>query len=432
MKTLIKNCSIISENTSEKIDENLIQDIYIVDGIIEDIGVNLQVSASEIIDLKGGIVMSGMIDLRCNICDPGFETVEDIESVSASALKGGFTSITCEPNTDPIIDNKTVVQYIVSKATTKSVVNIYPYGSMSIGCQGTELSEIGGMVQAGIIGISNGNTSIENAMFLRQVMLYSKLFNLPVVTHCEDKKLSGNGVMNAGYTATHLGLTGMLPEAEEIIVARNIILAEKTGAKLHITHVSTRGSVQLIREAKTRGIKVTADTNPQYFILTEEAVGDYNPLMKVNPPLRTKDDINGVLEGIIDGTIDAIASGHSPSAYRDKDLIFDHAVYGISALETLFPLCYTHLVQTNRISMKKLMELTSFVPSKILNLKNKGVIAKGKDADFIVIDLENSYEIDPKKFASKAKYSPFAGEKVTGKILHGMVGGKFFSDLSTR
>lgn len=428
-KILFKNCSIISEN----IDKNVLQDIQVVDGIIENIAQNISEDDSYVVDVNGGIVISGMIDLYCNICDPGFENVEDIKSVSESALQGGFTSITCLPNTNPVIDNKTVVQYIVSKAATQSVVNIYPYGSTSIECKGDELAEIGGMREAGIIGLSSGELNLENALFLRNVMMYSKMFDLPIITHCEHKALSGNGVMNAGYTASNLGLIGMLPEAEDIMVARNIILAESTGVRLHIPHVSTKGAVQLIREAKARGVKVTADTSPQYFVLTEEAVGDYNPVMKVNPPLRRAEDIEKVLEGIIDGTIDAISSSHSPTSNRDKNMIFDHAVYGISSLETVLPISYKYLVENGKISIEKFVELISFTPAKILGLDSKkGSIAKGKDADFIVVDFENEYKIDPLKFASKAKYSPFADELVKGSVVHSLVGNNLFFDINKR
>lgn len=433
MKILFKNCKIINGESAPKFENKPLQDIYIVNGIIDDIGTNLEILDVQTIDLEGMIVISGMVDLECNICDPGFENVEDIKSVSYSALKGGFTSITSQPDTNPVVDNKTVVQYIVSKASTQSYVNIFPYGSMSLGCSGTEISEIGGMVQAGIIAISNGRNSIENASLLRNIMLYSKMFNLPVITHCEDKSLSGDGVMNAGYTATYLGLKGMLPDAEKIVVSRNIILAESTGAKLHIPHVSTRGSVQLIREAKARGISITADTNPQYFLLTEEAVGDfYDSLMKMNPPLRSQDDMQAVLEGIVDGTIDAISSGHSPTPFRDKDLIFDSAVYGVSGLETVFSLCYTHLVDSGLITFERFIELTAIAPAKILNLKNKGFIAKGRDADLIMVDLKSEYKIEPANFSSKAKHSPFTNEYVKGKVVHSFVGDRFFPNINTR
>ena len=420
MKTLLKNCYIISPN----IDKTVLQDIYVEKGIIEEIGLDLEKPDARILDMRGSMILPGFIDMHCNICDPGFENIEDIETVSQSALRGGFTTITCQPNTNPAIDNKTVVEYIVSKSKYKSIVNIYPYGSMSIGCDGEEMAEIGEMVEAGIVAISDGDKSIDQAYFLRNVMLYAKMFDLPVITHCEDKGLCGKGVMNAGAVATSLGLLGMPREAEEVIVGRNILLAETTGAKLHIAHVSTKGSVQLIREAKNRGVKLTAETCPHYFLLTDEAVGEYNTLMKFNPPLRNQEDVEGLLKGIADGTIDVISTGHSPSAQRDKETLFDYAVFGISSLETLFPLCHTHLVEKDIISLERLVEMVSTAPAKILKLENKGIIEKGKDADLVTVDLKETFIIDPSHFASKAKFSPFTNEEVKGKIIEGMVGGK--------
>ncbi len=423
MKIIYKNCSIISPN----IDATVLQNLYVENGVIKDIGVNLDVESAKAIEVDGNLLLPGMIDLHCNICDPGFENIENIDSVSQAALRGGFTSITSQPNTNPVVDNKTVVEYIVSKSKHSSMVRIYPYGSMSIGCKGVEMGEIGEMFSAGITAISDGDQSIENANLLRNIMLYAKMFDLPVITHCEDRNLSGKGVINAGYMATKLGLAGMPRSAEETIVARNVVLAQETGARLHISHVSTRATVQIIREAKRRGMNITAETSPHYFLLTEDAVGEYNTLMKVNPPLRTQDDVEAILEGLADGTIDVISSSHSPSSYRDKDMIFDHAVYGISSLETLFPLCYTHLVKKDIISLQRLVELTSTVPARILKLQDKGTIYKGKDADFIIVNTKSEYKIDPMQFASKAKFSPFANEKVFGKVVIGVVDGKFHS-----
>ncbi|MGN0134694.1 MAG: dihydroorotase, partial [Anaerotignum sp.] len=306
-------------------------------------------------------------------------------------------------------------------------VNIHPYGSMSIGCEGKEMAEIGEMYDAGIVGISDGDEFTDSAAFLRNVMVYTKMFDLPVITHCEDRWLSGVGVMNEGYTAACLGLTGMPREAEEVIVARNLILAERTGARLHLAHISTKGSVQLIREAKGRGVPVTCETCPHYFILTEEAIGDYDTLAKVNPPLRTKEDVDAILEGIADGTIDVIASGHSPTNMTEKEREFDTAAYGISSLETAFALSYTHLVQTGIITLEKLIHMMSVKPAEILKLYNKGMILEGKDADIIVVDFQETHRIDPIHFASKAKFSPFAEEEVRGKVLYTMVGGKLLN-----
>lgn len=414
---------------AEQIDPNSpkkIQDIFVEDGVIKEIGENLEYEDVEMVQLQGKMVLSGMIDMHCNICDPGFEHIENIESASESALRGGFTSITCEPNTNPVIDNKTVVEYIVSKSKSKAKVNIFPYGSMSVGCKGEEMGEIGDMAEAGIVAISDGDQIVEQASFLRNVMLYTKMFDLPIITHCEDKALSGVGVMNAGFYATSLGLIGIPHESEEITVARNILLAEATGAKLHISHVTTKLSVQLIREAKQRGMKnLTAETSPHYFLLTEEDIEIYNTLMKVRPPLRTQSDIEAILEGIADGTIDVIASSHSPFSMRDKDKLFPEAINGISSFETLFCLCYTYLVEKGIISLERLMEMTSKNPAHILNLHKKGEIAVGNDADFIVVDLEQSFSIEQSQFLSRAKFSPFQGYEVKGRVIASVVAGAF-------
>lgn len=423
MKTVLKNCRL----TGGDYEKDALRDIYVENGVIEEIGCGLDVEGAKVLDVGGHMVLPGLIDMHCNICDPGQEYIEDIETVSRAALRGGFTTITCEPNTRPAIDNKTVVEYIVSKSREKSLVNIYPYGSMSIGCEGREMAEIGEMYDAGIVGISDGDEFTDSAAFLRNVMLYSKLFDLPIITHCEDRTLSAKGVMNEGYTAACLGLAGMPREAEEVIVARNLILAEHTGVHLHLAHISTKGSVQLIREAKRRGVRVTCETCPQYFILTEEAIGDYDTRAKVNPPLRTAEDGYAVLEGIMDGTIDVIASGHSPTNMTEKEREFDTAAYGISSLETTFALSYTYLVEKGYISMERLIRMLAAKPAEILKLYNKGALAKGMDADIIVVDLLETHPIDPGHFASKARFSPFAEREVRGRVLYTMVGGKLLT-----
>ncbi len=420
MKSLIKNGKVVAPGY----DSESCLDIYIENGRIAKIGTNLEVEDARVVDAKGNYVLPGLIDMHCNICDPGYEYIEDIETASRSAIRGGFTTITCEPNTKPVIDNKTVVEYIVSKCEEYALVNIYPYGSMSIGCMGKDMAEIGEMHKAGIVGISDGNHSVENANFLRNIFRYSMMFDMPVITHCEDKSLSGKGVMNSGYTSSSLGLWGMPREAEEVIVARNIILAEAAGSRLHIAHVSTKGSVQLIREAKGRGAKVTCETCPHYFMLTEEAVGNYNTFAKVNPPLRTDEDVKAIIAGLADGTIDVIASGHSPTKLTDKNKEFDNAAYGISSFETTFPLSYTGLVESGVMPLSRLMEYMAKKPAEILGLKTKGVIAEGKDADLIIVNTEEKYKINPLQFASKAKFSPFERTEVKGKVLYTVVGGR--------
>ncbi len=423
MKTILKNCRLLG--TSH--DKEMLHDIYVKDGVIEKIGLDIEEEGAKVLNVGGHMVLPGLIDMHCNICDPGHEYIEDIETVSRAALRGGFTTITCEPNTSPAIDNKTVVEYIVSKSKEKSMVNIYPYGSMSIGCAGEEMAEIGEMFDAGIVGISDGDEFTDSAAFLRNVMVYSKMFDLPITTHCEDRSLSARGVMNEGYAAACLGLAGMPREAEEVIVARNLNLAERTGARLHIAHVSTKGTVQLIREAKGRGVQVTCETCPHYFILTEDAIGEYDTFAKVNPPLRTREDVYAIIEGIEDGTIDVIASGHSPTNRTEKEKEFDQAAYGISSIETAFALSYTHLVEAGYITVEKLVEMLSKKPAEILKLYNKGLVAEGMDADIIVADFMETHRIDPEHFASKAKFSPFAEQEVRGKVLYTMVGGKLLT-----
>ncbi len=418
-KTILKHCKLLG--FAEQMD------ILIIGGLIEEIAQNIEQEGAKIIDVAGNWVFSGLIDMHCNICEPGFENIENIETVSRSAARGGFTSITCEPNTQPVVDNKTVVEYIISKSKEQSSVNIYPYGSMSMGCEGKAIAEIGEMYEAGVVGISDGDQSVNDAALMRNVMRYTKMFDLPVITHCEDSSLSKNGVMHEGYTASCLGLRGIPREAEEIQVGRNILLAKNTGVKLHIAHVSTVGTVRMIREAKKNGIALTCETCPHYFTLTETAVEDYNTYAKVNPPLRTEDDVRAILSGIQDGTIDVIASGHSPVSQTEKQKEFDHAAYGISALETAFALSYTALVEGGYISLERLIALMSKNPAEILKLTQKGEIAVGKDADLIVVETEETYPIEPKLFASKAKFSPFAGQEVKGRIRCTIVGGKIIS-----
>ncbi|NLK37556.1 MAG: dihydroorotase [Epulopiscium sp.] len=420
MKTLIQNAKILFSGYEKE----EAYDILIEDSTIAKIGKNLDTQGVQLLDANRNYVLPGFIDMHCDICDPGFEYIEDIETASQSAVRGGFTSITCQPNTNPVIDNKTVVEYVVSKGIDYSCVNIYPYGSMSIGCKGKDMAEIGEMNRAGIIGVSDGDEYVESAAFLRNILRYSRMFDMPVITHCEDKSLSGRGVMNDGFTASSLGLFGMPKEAEEVIVARNIILAEATGGRLHIAHVSTKGSVELIRSAKSKGVNITCETCPHYFLLTEEAVGNYNTLVKVNPPLRTQEDVNAIIEGIADGTIDVIASGHRPTNYSDKYTEFDNAAYGISSFETTFALSYTNLVETGIISIETLVEKLSLRPAQILGLKKKGVLAEGMDGDLIIVDTAQSYAIDANQFASKAKFSPFQGTVVKGRVLHAVVGGR--------
>jgi len=420
VKLLIKNGKVISEGFSY----DQLANILIEDSIIKAVGYDLADSEAEILDVDGAYVFPGFTDMHCCICDPGHESIEDIETASISAARGGFTTITAQPYTKPAVDNKTVVEYIITKSREYSKVNIYPYGSMTLGCKGEQISEIGEMIHAGIVGIADGDLTVEDTALMRNIFIYSKMFNMPVITHCEDRALSGNGVLNEGRISTLLGLMGMPREAEDVIVSRNIILAENVGAKLHIAHVSTEGAVRIIREAKARGVNVTCDTCPHYFTLTEDSAMQYNTFAKVIPPLRTKSDIDAVIAGIKDGTIDVISSGHAPTRIEYKQREFDTAEYGISSFETAFALSWTSLVETGYITPGELIKKLSLNPDVILGFECKGKIKAGYDADLTIARCNENYIIDASKFYSKAKFTPVNGMSVKGKILHTIVGGK--------
>lgn len=420
MKLLIKNGRVISEDISE----DRLADILIEDKIIKAVGYDLVDEDAEVLNINGAYVFPGFTDMHCGICDPGYESIEDIKTASLSAAKGGFTTITAQPDTMPAVDNKTVVEYIITKSREYSNINVYPYGSMTLGCKGEQISEIGEMVHAGIIGIADGDLTVEDTALMRNIFIYSKMFNMPVITHCEDRSLSGKGVMNEGRVSTLLGLMGIPREAEDVIVSRNIILAENVGARLHIAHVSTGGAVRIIREAKARGVNVTCDTCPHYFTLTEESAMQYDTFAKVIPPLRTKSDIDAIIDGIKDGTIDVISSGHSPTRIEHKQSEFDMAAYGISSFETAFALSWTNLVETGIIPKLELIKKLSSNPDRILGFETKGRIKAGYDADLTIAECENEYVIDASKFLSKAKFTPVNGMSVKGKILYTIVGGK--------
>ena len=419
MALLIKNARIVSEYYD--INESL--DVYIVKGMIKKIGQNLQYDC-KIIDADNMLLMPGLIDMSCKICEAGYENKNNIITVSQSAAAGGFTSITTSPNTQPIIDNKTVVEYVYSKATEHSKVNVYPFGSVTKGCKGEEISEIGQMISKGVLGVSDGGKSICNAMLLKNIMLYLNMFDVPLITHCMDEDLSDGGVVNSGYMSTKLGLKGSPSVAEEIVVARNLVMATHLENKLHIAHVTTEGSVQHIRNAKQYRNKITSATCPHYFTLTEKEVDGYNTFAKVSPPLRTDKDIKAIIDGLRDGTIDVIATGHTPATYDTKNAEFDKATNGIPSLETALMVTYTALVKNDSFTPLDIAEKMSANPAKILGLKTKGIIKEGMDADLIIVDDKNEYAVEASEFYSKAKYSPYDGMSFYGKCVKTICGGE--------
>jgi len=422
MKILIKNGKIVSN----EFDGDINSDIYIKDGVIEEIAPDIQAEDAEVIDAENNLVMPGCIDMYSKICESGYENKENIITISKSATSGGFTSIISAPNSLPVIDNKTVVEYVYTKTREQAKVNIFPYGSMTKGCEGKEVAGIGEMIKAGAIGLSDGGHTILDAELIRNIFLYSKMLRIPVVTFCEDENLAGKGVINDGIMATKMGLLGIPKIAEDIIVSRNLLLAQDTGAKLHITHVTTKGAVELIRQGKKQGINVTASTCPHYFTLSEKAVEGYNTFAKVSPPLRMEEDIQAIKDGLKDGTIDVIATGHTPVSVERKFTEFDNAAFGISSLEVSFPISYTELVEKGVLTVNEFVEKLSYNPAKILGLDKKGSIKKGNDADIIIVDTQRDFKIYGETFFSRAKYSPYDGKTVKGKTVVTIVKDKIF------
>jgi dihydroorotase len=373
-------------------------------------------------DASGMLVIPGLIDMHTHLREPGHEYKETIKTGTQAAAAGGVTSIACMANTSPVNDNQSVTEYILRKARNEGCTNVFPVGAITKGLNGEALAEMGELKGAGVIALSDDGKSVKNSELLRRAMEYAQNFNLPIISHCEDPDLSKNGVMNEGYVSTCLGLKGIPHTAEEVMVARDIILSELTGCPIHIAHLSTAGSVGIIRDAKSRGVKVTAETAPHYFTLTDEAVRGFDTNTKVNPPLRTKEDVRAIKEGLNDGTIDVIATDHAPHSPLEKDVEFEYAAFGIVGLETVLPLSLT-LYFEGTLPLSELIAKFTMNPARIFNL-NKGSLQIGMDADITVLDLGQTWTVDVSRFKSKSKNSPFHGWELRGKVVATFVGGK--------
>lgn len=417
MKILIKNGIVVSGGLEGR------YNILTEDGIIKVIEAGFECEADQVLDAEGCYVLPGLVDAHCHLRDPGYEYKECITTGTMSAAMGGFTSIACMANTKPVADNKAVIRYIIDKASREGVVHVYPIGAMTKGLLGEELAEIGEMKEAGIVGVSDDGHSVENSSVMQRVMQYAKMFDVAVICHSEDSRLADGGVMNEGALATMMGLRGISKACEEIMIARDIILSERTGVPIHLCHVSTALGVELIRNAKKRGVSVTAETCPHYFTLTEKACEGYNTLAKVNPPLRNDEDVEAVIGGLCDGTIDIIATDHAPHHEDEKNVEFEKAANGMVGFETALPLSYTALVKTGRMTMAQLVQKMSAKPAEILKI-DKGRLAVGKMADITIFNAGINYTVDINKFASKNKNSPYHGYPVSGKVIATIVNGK--------
>jgi len=419
MSLLIKNGRLI--DPSQGLDEVL--DILVVNGLVQEIGKKLSAPAgSDVIDATGKYVTPGLIDMHVHLRDPGLEYKEDIISGTRAAAAGGFTSVCCMPNTKPAIDNKAVASYIINKAKSEGFCNVFPVGSITYGMNGERMSEMGELKEAGCVAVSDDGKPVANAELMRRSLQYANGIGIMVITHAEELSLVGEGVMNEGFTSTEIGLKGIPRVAEDIATARDVMLAEYTGAPIHIAHVSTKDSVRLIREAKARGVKVTCETAPHYFTLTDDAVRGYNTNAKMNPPLREADDVAAIKEGLKDGTIDCIATDHAPHHLDEKDVEFDAAMNGIIGLETSLPLSLA-LVDEGVLSLNQLIEKMSCNPSIILSM-GRGTLKVGAVADITVFDPSTEWTVEVGSLYSKSKNSPFLGWKVKGAAVATVVAGK--------
>ena len=381
-----------------------------------------KIDGVKVIDARGMVVAPGLVDMHVHLREPGFEHKETIKTGTLSAVAGGFTAVACMPNTKPVNDNAAVTQYILMKARTEGAARVFPIGAITRNEEGKQIADIGEMCEAGCVAISDDGFPVVDSAILRSAMEYAKPFGIPVISHCEDMSLSRDGVMNEGHVSTMMGLKGIVAESEEICVSRDITLSRLTGVPLHIAHVSAAGSVSAIRRAKKDGVKVTAEATPHHFTLSDETVRGYRTEAKMNPPLRTKKDIDALKEGLADGTIDAIATDHAPHSQDEKNVEFDTAPFGIVGLETALPLSL-RLVEEGVISLSDMVSKMSTAPASILNTGG-GTLSEGAPADVVVFDPEQERVVDVRAFRSMGSNSPFGGWTLKGVVKYTLVGGR--------
>lgn len=420
MKLMLKGGRVI--NPAQNFDA--IADVLVQDGVIAAVGKNLPVEDAVIYDASGLVVAPGLVDMHVHLREPGLEAKEDIRSGTMASAAGGFTTIACMPNTKPVVDNAAIVAGLLQRAQTDGLVNVKIIGALSKDQAGQEMAEIGDMVLNGAVAISDDGHYVNSAELMKNALEYAGMFGTPVISHAEDETLVGDGFMHEGAVSARLGLKGRPSVAEDIAVARDILLAEYTGASLHIAHVSSKGAVELIRQAKQRGVKVTAEATPHHLSMTDEAVAGFDSATKVAPPLRSRDHVDALLEGLKDGTIDVIASDHAPHAYEEKDREYRYAPSGFTGLETSLGVILTHLYHSNQFTMMEIISRMSTIPAKILNL-DAGDLKIGSVADITVIDPEYEWVVDSSTFYTKGKHTPFEGKKLKGKAVATLVGGKF-------
>jgi len=403
------------------------RDLLIEDGRIAGNDRTIVADDAECIDLQGRVVCPGFIDMHVHLREPGQEWKETIESGTAAAAAGGFTGVACMPNTDPVNDSRSVTELILTQARELGAVPVYPIGCVTKGQRGEELAEMQDMIDAGACAFSDDGVAVATSMMMRKALEYSRVFDVPIIDHCEDCSLVDGGVVHEGEVATRLGLRGWPGVAEDLIVQRDVLLAQYTGGHAHIAHISTGRAVDFVRRGKQDGVPVTCEVTPHHLVLTDVATGEYDTDAKMNPPLRSDDDREAMQRALADGTIDAIATDHAPHHVDEKRVEFSAAPFGIVGLETAIPLCLDRLVHAELISLPRLVELFTTGPARILRL-DKGTLRVGADADVTVLDTEREFTVDPARFRSKSINTPFAGWKLRGAPLLTLVGGRIVQD----
>lgn len=419
---LIKGGRILDPAT----DTDRVADLLIRGGKVERIsGISEKIGskAQEVIPAQGKLVVPGLIDIHVHLREPGREDEETILSGSQAAVAGGFTAVACMANTHPPIDSQEGVRFVLEKANLAKC-RIYPIAALTKGQQGEELSEVADLVKSGAVALSDDGTPISRSQIMRRALEYSQIFGIPIISHCEDKDLSSEGAMNESYTSTLLGLGGIPSVSEEVMMARDIQLAQFTGGRLHIAHLSTAGSLVLLREAKRKGVRVTAEVTPHHLLLSDALIGpSFDTNLKMNPPLRGREDIEALRQGLADGTIDCIVTDHAPHSLEEKDVEFDAAPFGIIGLETSLGLILTEIHHKGILDLKAIISLMSTNPAKVLGLKG-GNLRPGAPADITIIDLQKKWKVEPSKFKSKSRNTPFGGWNLKGKAVVTIVDGE--------
>lgn len=418
MSMLIKNITLVNPDGLQKE-----QDILVQGGKIEKIGKGLICPGAQVIDGTGKTAFPGLIDMHVHLREPGYEYKEDITSGSKAAVKGGFTAVACMPNTDPVNDNKATLSYIKQRAQETDLCHVYPICAITKNLMSQELTEMATLQSMGAVAFSDDGRPVTNSKMMRNALLYAKDIDALLISHCEDLELRGDGVVSEGLAATTYGLRVIPKAAEEVAVARDILIAEDCGAKIHIAHVSTKGSIELIRQAKKRGVRVTAETAPHYFSANDSMIGSYDTSTKVNPPLRGQEDVEAVIEGLMDGTIDAIATDHAPHHVDDKEIEYDLAAFGISGIEMALSLAITKLYETGKLDLPAIAQKMSAAPADILGVPG-GRLQEGMPADITLADLHQSYVVKREDIVSKGKNCPYIGWELKGVITHTIVGGQ--------